>query len=130
MKKLLLVILCVMGVLRAENEPVSIDVYSGDIDLCHVSLEPGQTVEIERLWSDDSTVEVRSSNMLSRVGASFFRTVADSPFFTALAVWALVFNRDSIGNHPIKSMVIGGVLISDFALHMLHSDEQKINIAR
>ncbi len=130
MKKCIFVMLCVIGIMHAEEKPVVVDVSFENIDLCHVELVPGQSVEIERMRDDESQVVVRYNSLLSRIGTSLCKTIADSPFFSALAIWALLFNRNSIGDHPIKSMVIGGVLISDFALHMLHSAEQKINISR
>ncbi len=130
MKKYIFIILCVLSTAHAEEKPVVVDVSFENIDLCHVELVPGQSVEIERVFNNESQVVVRYNSILSRIGTSICKTVADSPFFTALAVWALLFNRNSIGDHPIKSMIIGGVLISDFTLQMLHSAEQKINISR
>lgn len=130
MKKYIFMMLCTVSAMYAEEKPVVVDVSFENIDLCHVELVPGQSVEIERVRDDESQVIIRYNSLLSRIGMSLCKTVADSPFFTALAVWALLFSRTSIGDHPLKSMIVGGVLISDFALHMLHSAEQKINISR
>lgn len=129
MKKILLLMLCITSAVWAEKEPVSVDVYSGKEDLYHIELEPGQAVEIERLLDRDA-IDVRSGNLLPRVGSSLFKMVADSPFFTALAVWALIYSPKSISNHPVLSTLIGGVLISDFALNMLHTAQEKIKVVR
>ncbi|MGE0009638.1 MAG: hypothetical protein AB7F19_03780 [Candidatus Babeliales bacterium] len=128
MKKLFGLLLCVMCLAHAQEETVTVNVHTDDTEICQVKLEPGQSVEIERLLGYESAVKVYNDGLLSRIGSSVLKTVADCPFFSALALWALIFKRDSIANAPYTSMFIGGYLISDFALHMLHSAGQRVTV--
>lgn len=128
MKKLLLIAVCAVGFLRAEEEPVVVDVYAGESNICQVTLEAGQSIEIERLRGYEIGLEVQRNGVVSRVSSSLFQTIHDNPLCSALAFWALAFSRDSIKNNWFISTVVGGFLLSDFALHMLHSADQKITI--
>lgn len=114
----------------AQKDVVTVDVRAGQKQIANVELARGQSVEVERIWSGEHGVAVHSGGLIARIGTSFLRTVADSPFLSAVAVWALLFNKESIKNHPYASMFVGGILFSDFALHLLHSADQKIVVAK
>lgn len=128
MKKLLLIGICAVGLVNAQEEPVIVDVFAGESSVCQVTLEPGQSVEIERLVGYETGIEVQRNGVVSRVSSSLFQTMHDNPLCSALAFWALAFSRDSIKNNWFISTIVGGFLLSDFALHMLHSADQKITI--
>lgn len=128
MKKLLFIAVCAIGIARAQEEPVVVDVFTGESNVCQVLLEPGQSVEIERLVGYETGIEVQRNGVASRVSSSLFQTIHDNPLCSALAFWALAFSRESIKNNWFISTLVGGFLLSDFALHMLHSADQKITI--